>query len=426
MKHRVGQLEKFFLQLLIFTTPLNLAYHFGLESSFLRGRLVDYLLPKIYLSDIIILSLLCILLVTSFSPKSLSQLFKRYWFLGLFFVYLLIITATGLRPLSGIWFWAQLVKLFLFSLYLHSSYTFKSFLSLIYPALLLTLGFQFLLSLYQFIFQQSLFPYAILGEVNFQASSLVMNNYFGQLLHPPYATTPHPNVLAGLFTIYTLCVLICSVYNPILLKYKVFNSITICLSYIVIFLTQSLTAFLAFTLGIIFLIAISKLHTRLIFCLLIISTLLINLFFILKNYQLNNIIDLYSITRRYKLFHASVNLLKSQPLTGVGLNQFVPAANEQSLFTDPGIYLQPVHNIYLLWTTEAGLLGSFLLLWCLFLFLPQRSRKLQIRLVPLIALLMIGILDHYPYTLQTGQLLLTLTFSLIILRLRASNNPKTN
>lgn len=426
MKHRVGQLEKFFLQLLIFTTPINLAYHFSLESSFLRGRLVDYLIPKIYLSDIFILSLYCIFLVTSFSLKSLSPLFKRYWFLGLFFVYLLIITATSIRPLSGIWFWIQLVKLFLFSFYLHSSYTFKPFLSLIYPALLLTLGFQFLLALYQFIFQQSLFPYTILGEVNFQASSLVTNNYFGQLLHPPYATTPHPNVLAGLFTIYTLCVLICSVYNPNLTKYKNINSITICLAYIVIFLTQSLTAFLAITIGLIILMAISKSHTRLIFYLLIISTHLISLFFILRIYQLSNFIDLYSITRRYKLVQASMTLLKSQPFIGVGLNQFVPAANEQSLFTDPGIYLQPVHNIYLLWTTEAGLLGSFLILWCLFLFLPQRSRNLQIRLVPLIALLTIGILDHYPYTLQTGQLLLTLTFALIILRLRASNNPKTN
>lgn len=73
----------------------------------------------------------------------------------------------------------------------------------------------------------------------------------------------------------------------------------------------------------------------------------------------------YSVSFRLKLAQGALEMIKAQPLIGVGLNTF------REVMTDfPSLYLfaarpAPVHNIYLLVAAETGILGLLFFLWLL-------------------------------------------------------------
>lgn len=448
MKHRVGQLEKFFLQLLIFTIPINLFYRLDIPQAYIRGRLVDYLIPKLYLSDIVIIILVSfgvarcmrhihkmyslsksssnsiLSSLAIYISQSIQKLSSHSTLTILFLIYLLVISISSIVPISGLYLWITLLKLILLFKYLHATYALTQFLSVIKPAIKFTLLFQFFLSTYQFVTQRSLLPYAFLGEVSFDNSGIVSAKFFEQLLHPPYGTTPHPNVLAGMFTIFTLSLMSVPVYNPNSRNNKVTNYFFICLLLLILLLTQSLSAFLTtLTMIIIYSRHISN-RLVMLASLAMTSTLLVSSFLFPLIYHSVSIIDMYSIVRRYMLLEVSFDLLKSSLLSGTGLNQFIPSANRFSLFTDPGIYLEPVHNIYLLWIVETGIVGAISLLWITRTNVLLLLKTPQIRFIPLFAILMIGLFDHYPYTLNTGQLLILLVTAVAFLPHR--DNSQSN
>jgi len=95
-------------------------------------------------------------------------------------------------------------------------------------------------------------------------------------------------------------------------------------------------------------------------------------------------------------------------LIGSGLNNFLVRLPE---FTESRqiFFLQPVHNIYLLLLSETGIIGLCLFVYMIIITVKKRWEKNRIScLVPLVSLLLLGLVDHYPLTLQQGQLLLTL------------------
>jgi len=80
-------------------------------------------------------------------------------------------------------------------------------------------------------------------------------------------------------------------------------------------------------------------------------------------------------------------------------------------------FLQPAHNIYLLILAESGLIALLPIVYFIYLIKTKRivfkpKTYPTITSLPLIILLLIGLLDHYPITLQQGQLLLIITHSL--------------
>jgi len=134
----------------------------------------------------------------------------------------------------------------------------------------------------------------------------------------------------------------------------------------------------------------------------------------LVRYHSNIVINTVSIVNRYKLNNNAYSLIKLHPLSGTGLNQFTPSLIENNLFSTAP-FLQPAHNIYLLWITETGFIGTLLTLLLLGIILIKYRRTgfSRILLAPLVALLTIGLYDHYPLTSQTGQLLLVYSLALV-------------
>jgi O-antigen ligase len=123
------------------------------------------------------------------------------------------------------------------------------------------------------------------------------------------------------------------------------------------------------------------------------------------------ILEELSIARRWELLQSAWGMIKSAPLAGVGLGQFVIHLPRFGIPSGLSLFLQPVHNIFALVAAESGIFSAVLLV-ALFLFaLRETIRKKRFLLtVALLQLIFLGMFDHYLYTLPQGLFL----FSLII------------
>jgi O-antigen ligase len=129
-----------------------------------------------------------------------------------------------------------------------------------------------------------------------------------------------------------------------------------------------------------------------------------------------------SVTVRNDLNRTALLIWRDSPVFGTGLGNFIIKLPdfpvERSVY-----FLQPVHNIYLLILAETGLFGVgglFLLLFCIIKHLAYDIRRQGKKIIkhyypyifPLAVILLIGLADHYPITLQQGQLMTTLALVL--------------
>ena len=123
-----------------------------------------------------------------------------------------------------------------------------------------------------------------------------------------------------------------------------------------------------------------------------------------------------AVTQRAVLVGASIKMVQSSPLLGVGLGNFLPTLAAIQKPLTASTYLQPVHNIFLLVAAETGLIGLSIFLWFLMKTLQKvRSQKFASRrsgsevrsclMVAFSVILITGFFDHYWLTLQQGQLL---------------------
>ncbi len=116
----------------------------------------------------------------------------------------------------------------------------------------------------------------------------------------------------------------------------------------------------------------------------------------------------FSVQRRLELIQQAARVIKHYPILGAGLGNFIPAAAR--LVTSRFRFLaQPVHNIYLLWLAEGGLVGLVLAVYWL---RRMRGRIAGLAFLPLAVILFLGLFDHYWLTLQQNWLLLGVTLGL--------------
>lgn len=417
------RLETLLLQLTLFLIPANLAFHWYHPQAYVNGRLIDYLIPRLYLSDIFILILLLIWLSRTIRLKLLTQITLKpfvFWPLCLF-AYLIIISLFSPLPLPSLWFAFKLLEMALFLKYLISTYSRPQFFRLAFFPLTLSLMGQLSLALYQYINQSSFIGYIFFGEPVLQTTAGLATGIFsGGIRVLSYGTTPHPNVLAG-FAVVTSLLLFCgNLYNP-KIKYLYYHSILIIMSScLIIYLTRSLAGLVGLLVGLVviyFAIKPPSIHLRgLLPMSIMVSILVIILLSSSVVYHSYNWIDIRSLTNRYKLNYVAFSLFSDHSLVGVGPNLFIPTMIKLNLIpTAP--FLQPAHNIYFLWLTETGLIGTLLLFLSLFyLFKSDKNGRSPLALAPLIAVLVIGLVDHYPLTLQTGQFLLVIPLYLALSR----------
>ncbi len=399
-KFSFSTVESWLLAGLIFTTPLNLFFKFAESSAYVHGLFVDYLLPKLYLSDFFLIALSLTFLWQQKKRWSLLKIkeWLKHHLLGILLIGGFTFSqAWAANPFSAWWFEGKLLLISLigYSL-LHHSPLWQ--MARTKWAVVTTLLFQSLLGLYQLVTQTNLLPYRYLGETNFGSfAGLATQIIQGREVILPYGTTAHPNVFAGVIVIYGfLAWKLCSSQPWIRILIASSMGILITLSF-------SASAQLAL-LGIIIYQLCSdrplfhqpkKLFSLSLFILVIIPLILI---------PLNQLFPgSLSIHRRAVLNQAAIQLFVHQPF-GVGLNNFTTQVETYLSSSEVVRFLQPVHHTILLILTETGVLGVLIALWLWHQLEDHQSWKSGIGqtlwlLTPILAL------DHYLWSLQTGQII---------------------
>ena len=420
------KIERFLLQCVIFLVPTNLALHWYINEAYINGRLVDYFLPKIYLSDLFILVLIIIGIYRYFCKLNTRLVIP---FSVIFLVlYLLINSLSSALVFSSTWYVFKVIEYLLFSVYLLKTYTRKSFLLASITPFILAITFQTLIGLYQYINHSSIFGYMLLGEPNLNSMGIARTTIRGFLEVAPYGTTAHPNILAA-FLLLSMCfVLLGSHLSPKNMLYKVLIVVLISLSIIIILLTGSITVVSGIIIGLLFLVLYKLVSIRmyiLIVLMYICGTLILPLPLLDYFYHNSQLADNPSISTRYELKQTANTLINKSFLTGIGPNQFPLYVSTNMNPGQKTVFLQPVHNTSLLIVAETGLLGFLLILWCFYDYIKvclirfnQVGGSYLLSFLPILILLLLGSWDHYPVTQQTGQLLTLFSLVLPLFRIK--------
>lgn len=454
------RLEQFFYYLLILLLPTQLGKHYWPDFSYVHGIRIDYLPPTIYMTDLLVGLLFIMWLIrrvrgkpqkkSKIPPKARlakggkSQILKiqiknkKYYLVGLFaFCFLLFNILLSGRIEGSLYSLLKVLEMAFLAYYTAKFVDVKKYFSRI--VLLLSIGviFESLLAIVHYFKQGSVGGILyFLGERTFSASTPGIANVSlnGELMLRPYGTFPHPNVLAG----YLVVVMTVVLYWLVLLK----PSKVLSIKYQVLSIKKKLTshfliltsALLALALGttalflsmgraaillwllIVAYVLIKKVRKKIY----LIAALVLAIFFLVTplggRFTDVNIAD-ESFTRRYELTDAALVMLKSSPIFGVGLGNFIPVLADMQKPLTVGTYLQPAHNIFFLAAAETGLIGlGFFLVFIYKTFrrimnytsAPLSTSELRIKeplLIVFSAILILGLFDHYWLTLQQGQLL---------------------
>lgn len=378
--------------LILLLLPVNLAKHFILPSSYVSGILVDYLIPTVYLTDILIILLLVVRPIKKI-PKTLI----------IFWLWLLLSVIFSHTFIPALYKYAKIIELSLFGLWIYQ-HQIKISMTAVIKIISLSALFQSLLALVQWFKQSSIFGYWFFGEQPYNAATAGIDKiiwFNGALKIPPLGTFTHPNVLAGFLVVsFSLT----AAYW--LKKSKLLFIVYLLLITFPLFLTFSLSGWLAFLFISIPLLLLSiypKIKALMISAGLILITLSLS-------FNFSFLAPESSFTRRSQLNKISWQMLLDHPLVGVGLNNFIVSMEQYGYVSASTRFLQPVHNIYLLVLTESGLIGLSVFLCLLY----KNFNKY------LLIILFIGLFDHYFLTLQPSLLLL------ILLLAYQSNKTKLN
>lgn len=122
-----------------------------------------------------------------------------------------------------------------------------------------------------------------------------------------------------------------------------------------------------------------------------------------------------SIDERTSYMNDAATLLRENWVTGVGVGNYTAAVynnDDDSNQLREGWYYQPVHNIYLLIFTELGIFGLLGFLFFLLSLVYQLRVQTEWQLAwgtSVLSLLIIGLFDHYLWSLHFGILLFWIT-----------------
>lgn len=386
----------FFLFLILL--PTQFGKHFFFDFSYLFGIRVDYLAPTVYLIDLIIF----FIAVVNF--KNVIKFFRNKKILLGLFLLLINIFFSKLTLISIYWFIKIVELLIIVSLSKKILITLKE--KNILFGLLLSGLFEFSLSVYQLINKhsvQGIFYYFGERLLTLSTPGVAKASIQGIEFLRPYGTFSHPNSLGGFFLLLYFFVL----------TYKKFNS-HLALKYLFLFIS-SILVFVSFSkiaiacyliLNTYYLILNTKFNCRICKIARIIVMFVVSLIF------LSATTDPLTVNKRIELMKNSITIIMRYPIQGVGLGSYLL---EQAKFSSK-FYLffnQPVHNIFLLFIAEIGLIiGGFILYRLVDLLIQKRLTKGQWLLI--FVIIFTGFFDHYWLTLQQNFLLMGLVMGVIL------------
>lgn len=427
--------------------PTQLGKHFWPSFSLVSGIRVDYLSPTIFFTDLLLLSLV-LFFVHRIGFAAFKRALRTRWFILLFLAFYLETAVFGIRPLLGSILWIKLCLITFFSLYIARYVRTVQQLFSIGILFVISSFFESLLAIFQYLSQSSLNGWLYyLGERTFTGGTPGIANASidGMLLLRPYGTFSHPNVLAGFLLLSSIFILFFVVRKSSgFVRYL--SSAVLVINSIAVLLTLSrIVILLWFVLVSSMILAVflkrRSYNKSILFAAIagsLLSMLLLPFLKILLSRFAETSFFEEAVQYRVELIADAVSIIRSHPLTGVGLGNFIPALNTVREQLSLGLYFQPVHNIFLLIAAETGILGVSLFVWVLIktcrTILFKMGRHVFLRkdyavfLLLLVCILFISLFDHYFITLQQGVYLFALVLGLCWTTLRdpfLDHNTKT-
>jgi len=330
----------------------------------------------------------------------------------------------------GFFVWFKLLEFILFFFYLKNNFQFFD-LTKVVSCWIGSGVFQSLIGIGQFIQQKSL-GLRYLGEsiLRPDLAGVAKIDYLNQKIIRAYGTFPHPNVLAVFLMVALLFFYFLWLKNQFSWRKKVLLLITYFLLLTGLFFTFSRGIILVFLVLVLlswlffFKKAPQKIMGLILFSFLI-GFVLIYFYWPLFITRWHFSLVEQSVKLRIFYQEMSFQLIKEFPFLGIGIGQFVSETAQRFDLIKPWVH-QPVHNLYLLIASELGLIGLFVFLWFILLVLVQFfsfwKRRKEISLERLnfglitgllcLGFLMIGLFDHFFWTLHQGQLIFWFIFGL--------------
>jgi len=374
-----------FLFLLIL--PTQFGKHFFLPFSYIFGVRIDYLAPTLYVTDI-----LAIILIALYG-KNVVSFFKTKKILFLF-LFILLNSCFSLSLFISLYRFVKVIEFLGIIAVIKKEYPIQK--NHIMQAFLWGLIFQFILVITQFLVKHSLSGiWYFFGEryVNLGMPDIAKASINGFEFLRPYGTFSHPNSMAGFYLVLALFVLTNKSITNLFFKYA-FLLFSACL----IMLSFSKATLIIFGLLLLYYFVSSSLRCRICFAAkFVIIGIIIFLFLTVQT-------DPLSFQKRIGLTLDAFKIIARFPFLGTGIGSYLYAQKDFPIHYSY-FFLQPVHNIFLLFIAETGIpFGLFFIGKTVTVFL-NTIRKSSL-LIPFLAIVFTGMIDHYWLTLQQNILLL--------------------
>jgi O-antigen ligase len=418
------KISQLFFYLLVLFLPTQLGKHFWPNWSFVYGLRLDYLSPTIYVTDILILSIFVFYFPRLFD--SLRKTPKKYLFT---FALLALFLLAGLSGAKDFWAGAygiiKLLEFIFLAFFVGKNYKYFN-KTILFFCVFASIVFETLLVILQSLNQGSIGGlFYLFGERAFNSVTPGIANASinGQLFLRPYATFSHPNVLAG-FLVLSMLFLFLFFHQKS--NFKILMFLGIALGTIALLLTLGRTASLFWLVCLSILFGLSlvekykkrKFNSRRLLLFIVFAAATIVFVILQNNFIVQRFITTTlsdeSVVQRQELITQSLNMFWRHPIFGVGLNNFYNNLNV-TILKGNNFLIQPVHNIFLLVLSETGIIGFlafiFLLVKSFFAILKKQNKYL---LLSLLAIIFLGMFDHYFLTLQQGQLLFALVLGITL------------
>lgn len=393
------KIENLVLFLTLFFLPTQLGKHYWPSFSYVYSLQIDYLSPTIYFWDLLVVCLIAVFILRG-EKVNKSALNIYFIFLLSQVVSLLYFLHQGANLGAGLVRVEQYLMAGLFGVYL-ASRNISNLRAVFIWGLSGAILSQSILAIAQFLRGGTLGLWVI-GERAFSLSTpaIAKFDFYGRQFLRPYATFPHPNVLAAFMV----------VAGNLLFWFNKKEKITSLWAALTILLTVSRTAMVAGFISAMFLMG--KNRKFLLLAVVILLPILYIRFFSIFNF------DNVSLLRREQLSEVAIAIFNEHPLTGVGLNNFIPISSNEVL-VGPSRFLQPVHNIFLLSLAETGVVGLagllILISWPMWILARERNWTLFLTWGVIIFL---GMFDHYFLTLPQGYRMLFLIWGISLSRVK--------
>jgi hypothetical protein len=414
--------HKTIFYLLLALLPLNLAKHFIGDYSYVNGILVDYLMPAVYVTDLLILALVALCISSPDSYQGEPPRFGKFivFFLLLFTFFSLL---SAQQTIPALYRFIKLAEgVFLFY-YITRFVDLKKDLPKISTALSIAVIWASLLGILQFVIQKPVFGYLPFGEVQSQLynPNIAKVTIFGKLMIRSYGPFPHPNIFAGFLAIALTVILngfrqgnTRRVSADFTLRVAGIGRLALLLGIPALFLTFSRTGILAFLVALAVYVhphlkgAFEIPAKKKSYFFLGATAAFIGFVVLLGNLgYLSNLRE--SLSHRIGLSFHAIELWRAKPFFGIGLNQY-------SYFAE-AFRFQPVHNIFFLILSEAGIFtftAALLIAFKATMSCIKIKRQCLLGVILVLQLLLFANFDHYFLTIQQGILLFWLTLGLIV------------